>query len=47
MSMTDDERANETARLGGDRIREMAETSPDAISETDLKRTGVLKWATY
>jgi hypothetical protein len=42
MSMTDEERANETARLGGDRIREMAETSPDAISETDLKRTGVL-----
>ena len=42
MSMSDEERANETARLGGDRIREMAETSPDAISETDLKRTGVL-----
>ena len=42
MSMTDEERGNETARLGGDRIREMAETSPDAISETDLKRTGVL-----
>ena len=42
MSMTDEERANETARLGGDRIREMAETSPDAISEIDLKRTGVL-----
>jgi len=42
MSMTDEERANETARLGSDRIREMAETSPDAISETDLKRTGVL-----
>ena len=42
MSMSDEERANETARLGGGRIREMAETSPDAISETDLKRTGVL-----
>ena len=42
MSMSDEERANETARLGGDRIRKMAETSPDAISETDLKRTGVL-----
>ena len=42
MSMSDEERANETARLGGDRIREMAETSPDAISEKDLKRTGVL-----
>ena len=42
MSMSDEERANETARLGGDRIREMAETSPDAISGTDLKRTGLL-----
>ena len=42
MSMSDEERANETARLGGDRIREMAEKSPDAISQTDLKRTGVL-----
>ena len=42
MSMSDEERANETARLGGDRIREMAEKSPDGISQTDLKRTGVL-----
>ena len=42
MSMSDEERANETARLGGDRIREMAETSPVAIRVTDLKRTGVL-----
>ena len=42
MSMSDEERANETARLGGDRIREMAKTSPDAISGTDLKRTGLL-----
>ena len=42
MSMTDEERANETARLGGDRIREMAKESPDAISQTDLKRTGLL-----
>ena len=42
MSMTDEERANETARLGGDRIREMAKKSPDAISQTDLKRTGIL-----
>ena len=42
MSMTDEERANETARLGGDRIREIAKKSPDAISQTDLKRTGLL-----
>ena len=42
MSMSDEERANETARLGGDRIREVAKTSPDAISGKDLKRTGVL-----
>jgi len=42
MSMTDEERANETTRLGGMGIREMAETSPDAISESDLKRVGIL-----
>ena len=42
MSMTDEERANETAGLGGDRIREIAKKSPDAISQTDLKRTGLL-----
>tara|TARA_Y100000996_G_scaffold231366_1_gene182111 strand:+ start:26 stop:1651 length:1626 start_codon:yes stop_codon:yes gene_type:complete len=42
MSMSDEERANETARLGGDRLSAMSEKSPDAISETDLKRTGLL-----
>ena len=42
MNLDDEGRAKETARLGGDRIREMAKKSPDAISGTDIKRTGLL-----
>ena len=42
MNLDDEGRAKETSRLGGDRIREMAKKSPDAISATDIKRTGLL-----